>query len=273
MQILTSLILAAFVAYAGAWYVGRVDGNFALMLFLAVLVTGLYWLAERLYFWPKRRRAAAELEASVARRNAELRQQGVSQVDGDVAKARAELLAGPEPASCQVDIWDLRPGMCRWPHGDPDAPGVGNGDRPVAADRLFRDRRRMRAGGHAIDGGRREQAAGRRLPDGDGDRIADPDGGRGRPVMRAEPAGQRQIGHALENGDGRRRQVGDEIARPRLRIARSRLLRHIARRRTLRREKTATRNPQAKTKHKTYRRMSNHLVPEIPKAGACLPRR
>lgn len=95
MQILTSLILAAFVAYAGAWYVGRVDGNFALMLFLAVLVTGLYWLAERLYFWPKRRRAAAELEASVARRNAELRQQGVSQVDGDVAKARAELLAQP----------------------------------------------------------------------------------------------------------------------------------------------------------------------------------
>ncbi len=95
MQILTSLILAAFVAYAGAWYVGRVDGNFALMLFLAVLVTGLYWLAERLYFWPKRRRAAAELEANVARRNAELRQQGVSQVDGDVAKARAELLAQP----------------------------------------------------------------------------------------------------------------------------------------------------------------------------------
>lgn len=95
MQIFTSLILAAFVAYAGAWYVGRVDGNFALMLFLAVVVTGLYWLAERLYFWPKRRRAAAELEATVSRRNAELRQQGVRQVDGDVTKARAELLAQP----------------------------------------------------------------------------------------------------------------------------------------------------------------------------------
>jgi len=95
MQILTSLILAAFVAYAGAWYVGRVEGNFALMLFLAVVVTGLYWLAERLYFWPKRRRAAVELEATVAQRNAALRQQGVSQVDGDVAKARAELLAQP----------------------------------------------------------------------------------------------------------------------------------------------------------------------------------
>ena len=95
MQILTSLILAAFVAYAGAWYVGRVEGNFALMLFLAVVVTGLYWVAERLVFWPRRRHAAAALEANTARRNAELRQQGVSQVDGDIAKARAELLAQP----------------------------------------------------------------------------------------------------------------------------------------------------------------------------------
>jgi signal peptidase I len=95
MQILTSLILAAFAAYAGAWYVGRVEGNFSLMLFLAVAVTGLYWLAERLYFWPQRRRAAAALEAEVTRRNHELHQQGVSQVDGDITKARADLLAQP----------------------------------------------------------------------------------------------------------------------------------------------------------------------------------
>ena len=96
--------------------------------------------------------------------------------------------------------------------------------------------------------------------------------------MRAEPAGQRQVGHALENGDGRRRQVGDQIARPRLRIAGDGLLRHIARRRTLRREKTAPRNPEAKTKHKTYRRMSNHEAPEQAvadrraKSGAIQPR-
>jgi len=97
MQILTSLILVAFAAYAGAWYLGRVEGNFALMLFLAVVVTGLYWLAERLVFWPQRRRAAVELEAHAARRSAELRQQGVSHIDGDgdIGKARAELLAQP----------------------------------------------------------------------------------------------------------------------------------------------------------------------------------
>lgn len=95
MPILTSFILAAFVAYAGAWYTGRIDGNFALLLFMAVVVTGLYWLAERLVFWPRRRRAAADLEVNAALRRNELSRQGVSQVDGDVAQARAQLLAQP----------------------------------------------------------------------------------------------------------------------------------------------------------------------------------
>ena len=95
MQILTSLVLGAFVAYAGAWYTGRIDGNFALLLFMAVVVTGLYWLAERFYFWPRRQRAAAELEAHATRRRAELAQMGVNQVDGDVAQARARLLVQP----------------------------------------------------------------------------------------------------------------------------------------------------------------------------------
>ncbi len=95
MQVLTTLILGAFVAYAGAWYTGRIDGNFALLLFMAVVVTGLYWLAERFYFWPQRRSAAAQLEAHAARRRTELAQMGVNQVDGDVAQARARLLVQP----------------------------------------------------------------------------------------------------------------------------------------------------------------------------------
>ena len=95
MQALTSLILAAFVAYAGAWYLGKVDGNFALLLFLATLVTGVYWLAERFHFLPQRLRAAADLEAHAARRRSELDQQGVKQVDGDVAQAKSRLLQQP----------------------------------------------------------------------------------------------------------------------------------------------------------------------------------
>lgn len=62
MQWITAAILAAFVGYIAAWYTGSIEGNFALLLFLATVVTGVYWLAERFYFWPKRRAAAVALE-------------------------------------------------------------------------------------------------------------------------------------------------------------------------------------------------------------------
>ncbi len=95
MQVLTSLILAAFAAYAGVWYLGKFEGNFALLLFLATVVTGVYWVAERFVFLPQRQRAAAELEASSARRIAELDKMGVSKVDGDIAQAKSRLLQQP----------------------------------------------------------------------------------------------------------------------------------------------------------------------------------
>ena len=95
MQSLTALILASFVGYAGAWYFGFVDGNFALLLFLATVVTGLYWLAETFYFLPRRRRAAAVLEEESIRRRAELAKVGISQVDGDIAQAKHRLIMQP----------------------------------------------------------------------------------------------------------------------------------------------------------------------------------
>ncbi|MEO5661288.1 MAG: signal peptidase I [Polaromonas sp.] len=95
MQALTSLILAAFAAYAGAWYLGRLEGNFALLLFLATVVTGLYWLAERFAFQPQRQRAAAVLEADTERRRAELDKMGLKQGDSDLAQAKSRLLQQP----------------------------------------------------------------------------------------------------------------------------------------------------------------------------------
>ncbi|MBE7941959.1 MULTISPECIES: signal peptidase I [Ramlibacter] len=96
MPLLTGAVLAAFVGYAGAWYFGLVEGNFALLLFLATLVTGLYWLAERFWFLPRRREAAARLEAEAASRRAQLQAQGISQVDGgDVSQARQRILMQP----------------------------------------------------------------------------------------------------------------------------------------------------------------------------------
>ena len=95
MQAFTSLILASFVGYVGAWYFGMVEGNFALLLFLASVVTGIYWLAERFYFLPQRQKAAEALVAEATRRQAKLGQMGINQVDGDVAAGRARILAQP----------------------------------------------------------------------------------------------------------------------------------------------------------------------------------
>jgi signal peptidase I len=54
MPALTAAVLACFAAYIGAWYFGKVDGNFALLLFMATCVTGVYWVAELLVFKPAR---------------------------------------------------------------------------------------------------------------------------------------------------------------------------------------------------------------------------
>jgi signal peptidase I len=96
MQILTAAILAAFAGYIGAWYFGHIEGNFALLLFLASAVTGLYWLAERFYFLPQRQAAAARLEAEAQQRRSDNEKLGIrSDEGGEVAHAREQLLAQP----------------------------------------------------------------------------------------------------------------------------------------------------------------------------------
>ena len=96
MQILTSLVLAAFVAYAGSWYFGLQEGNFALLLFMATVVTGVYWLAERFYFLPQRQKAANNLQVQTDQLRTNLNQQGISKVDNvDLDNAKAQLMQQP----------------------------------------------------------------------------------------------------------------------------------------------------------------------------------
>ena len=95
MQFLTTIILAAFAGYAGSWYFGVIEGNFALLLFLATVITGLYWLAERFYFLPQRQQAAAKLEAEALQRSIDLNKLGITQVDSNIAPAREKLLMQP----------------------------------------------------------------------------------------------------------------------------------------------------------------------------------
>jgi signal peptidase I len=96
MPVLTAAILAGFMAYAGAWYLGHLEGNFALLLFLATVVTGLYWLAERFYFLPRRRAAVLQLERGAVQRKSDLASKGITQVDNvDMADAKSRLLMQP----------------------------------------------------------------------------------------------------------------------------------------------------------------------------------
>jgi signal peptidase I len=95
MQFLTSIVLSAFVGYSAAWYLGFVEGNFALLLFMATVVTGIYWLAERFYFLPQRQLAAARLQAEAVKRREDLGKMGIDQVDGDIAEAKNRLLMQP----------------------------------------------------------------------------------------------------------------------------------------------------------------------------------
>ena len=95
MPFLTSLVLAAFVAYAGAWFMGAVEGNFAFLLFMASTVTGVYWLAERFYFLSARESAARQLQEADDKRRADLHGKGIARVDGDMAQASEAILAQP----------------------------------------------------------------------------------------------------------------------------------------------------------------------------------
>ena len=74
---------------------GLLEGNFALLLFLATLVTGLYWLAEKFYFLPRRKQAALDLEKASELRLVELKKMGITQVDQVVPDAQARLLMQP----------------------------------------------------------------------------------------------------------------------------------------------------------------------------------
>ena len=91
MPVLTAIILATFLGYIGAWYTGALEGNFALLLFLATLVTGVYWLAERFYFLPKRQKELADQIAQKQDRQASLAKMGIHQNNSLESEASPEM--------------------------------------------------------------------------------------------------------------------------------------------------------------------------------------
>ncbi|MBU6368797.1 MAG: signal peptidase I [Limnohabitans sp.] len=97
MPTLTAIILSGFVAYAIGWYSGRIEGSFALLLFLATAVSGVYWLAEQWFYLPRRRAAVLQLDAQHAKRLDDLKAQGITAADNEAEfhRSREEILRQP----------------------------------------------------------------------------------------------------------------------------------------------------------------------------------
>ncbi|MCA6216814.1 signal peptidase I [Ideonella sp. B7] len=95
MSALTAVLYGALIVYLGGWYLDLWFGNFALLLLILSVVTGIYWVAEKWRFQPRREAAARTLEAQDAARRAELSKLGIDKVDGDIAAAREQLLRQP----------------------------------------------------------------------------------------------------------------------------------------------------------------------------------
>jgi signal peptidase I len=95
MSSLTAALYGALIVYLGGWFLGFWTGNFSLLLFVLTVVTLAFWLAERFRFKPAREAAAAALVQQDSARRANLAQQGIQKVDGDVEGARQKLLMQP----------------------------------------------------------------------------------------------------------------------------------------------------------------------------------
>lgn len=95
MSLITSALYALLAVYLGGWYLGQWQGNFSLLLFILTVVTLVYWLAERYKFEPARKAAAERLAADDAARRAQLANQGITQVDGNIEAAKSKLLMQP----------------------------------------------------------------------------------------------------------------------------------------------------------------------------------
>lgn len=95
MSAITALVLGAFLLYVIAWFGGHIQSSFALLMFLATFLTGVYWFAEKFYFLPRRRRAAENALAELQARRAKLQTQGIAADENQDAQIQADLLRQP----------------------------------------------------------------------------------------------------------------------------------------------------------------------------------
>ncbi|PXW97036.1 signal peptidase I [Sphaerotilus hippei] len=96
MATLTGILYACLISFGLGWYFGYWTGNFSLLLFILTVVTGLYWMAERFVFLPRRRADARALASNAQQRRQELERLGIQHDQGhQLDEAQSRLLAQP----------------------------------------------------------------------------------------------------------------------------------------------------------------------------------
>lgn len=92
---ITAALLFAFLGYIALWYFEKVEGNFSFFLFLATVITGVYWIAEKVYFFPARKKVALILKTTDQERREKLMAQGIDQGATDIDNRVQQALAQP----------------------------------------------------------------------------------------------------------------------------------------------------------------------------------
>ncbi|MEJ7137601.1 signal peptidase I, partial [Amphibiibacter pelophylacis] len=96
MSILTAALMGALALYLGGWYAGLWLGNFAALLMLLTVVTGVFWGLEKLRFRPQRVAAVAQLDREMQERQQSLEARGIVHDAADShGAARQKLLMQP----------------------------------------------------------------------------------------------------------------------------------------------------------------------------------
>lgn len=77
------VFLASVVGYLVAWYAGKIVGNFPLLLLVVTGFTGVYWLLEKFWLLPQRKRAVVQAQQRWQQAEAKATAQGVQMSHAD----------------------------------------------------------------------------------------------------------------------------------------------------------------------------------------------
>ena len=92
MSAITAVLYIILLGYGVAWYMGKVQGDFSLLLLILTLVTFAYWLFEKIYLRPQRVKQALAAEEQIRQQHAG---QPEELLQPKIEKAQSSLIREP----------------------------------------------------------------------------------------------------------------------------------------------------------------------------------